>query len=293
MIIYVNGCSHSIGISKYSWSYALGNSICRDFNYKPNKGIDEIDSVDYNPNQNSVYNFSDSGKGNDMIFYETIEFISKCKLNNIKPDYIFIQWSGPSRIAKQLYDGSIQLYTPADNDVTLLNFEPFASRTTISYIYSLQELLKKENIEYSFCCYMELDMDITQYSVYHNIDLDRFISFDNTTHPIFDGFRNKMRINGFVIDGAGHPNYYGHWFLCNKFLEKININNLDVGFFELILPLIGDGSYPNFETKYHSYITSFYDDFMVNKNTVKALSLKEVLKEGSQTEKNDIRKSLL
>ena len=32
-------------------------------------------------------------KGNDKIYHETIEFISRCKNNNIKPNLIVIQWS--------------------------------------------------------------------------------------------------------------------------------------------------------------------------------------------------------
>lgn len=294
-MIYVNGCSHSIGISKYSWSYVLGNSLFRSFSYMAHKGLDEDNSINFITNKNSVYNFSDSGKGNDTIFHETIEFLSKCKQNNIKPDYIFVQWSGPSRMARQDAMGNIIFINPGNLiEKEFINFEPHASRTTLSYIYSLQEILKKENIEYSFCCYMELDKGIKKYSVYDSIDLTKFITFDNVSHPMFDGFRNKMRINGFVLDAAGHPNYYGHWFIANKFLEKINIPNLNVGFFELILPLITDAksSYPIFKSTHFEKILSFYEDDMLNRNSVKELTLTELLIDGEEDEKNDIRKTI-
>lgn len=291
MIIYVNGCSHSIGLGKYSWSYVLGKSLCRSIMYISNKGLNEKDSIQYHKEQNTLYNFSDSGKGNDMIFHETLEFLSKCKDNNIKPDYVFIQWSGPSRYSIQEIHGGIRFNNPGDTKLELLNFEPYASRTTLSYIFSLQEILKKQNIEYYFCCYMELDNESKYYSIWNQIDFDKFISFDTKTHPLLEGFRNNMRKYLYVVDGAGHPNYYGHWFLANKFLEKIKIDGCDIGFFG---ELNNETMNPTMSPKSNKYtdIVSYYGDNMINHKRVKELAIKELLKEGTLEDKNNIRKTL-
>lgn len=284
MLIYVNGCSHSIGVREtYSWSYVLGKSICRDIKYDNHYGIDELTNVD--TNTNILYNFADSGKGNDLIFHETIEFISKCKNENTKPDYIFIQFSGSNRLAKQRYDGQMQLLTPAETEyIDELNFEPYASKTTLSYILSLQELFKSMNIEYFFCCYMELDNSIINSPILNQIDLTKFISIDSSTHPILGGFRNKMRYNGYIMDGNGHPSFYGHWFIANKFLDKLNINNLDIGFFESLKLVHSKSNFNKLK------LVNWYDDFMITKRMVKSNYKK--LDEGTEEDKVKLKRSI-
>jgi hypothetical protein len=287
MLIYVNGCSHSIGIDKtaYSWSHVLGKSICRDINYINNIGLSELDII--NTTHNVLYNFSDSSKGNDLIFFETIEFLNKCKNQNVIPDYVFVQWSGPSRFAKQVYDGSIELYNPGDDDIELFSFEPFASNRTLYFISALQDILTRMKIEYSFACYMDLDRESGNSETYKSIDLSKFISFDETTHPLFDGFRNPMRIKGYIVDGNGHPSFFGHWFLANKFLEKLKLDNSDYGFFESL------DDY-DIKTKLSPIeMIMFYRDSMLQKDKVKSMTLKNKLIEGGEIEKNDIRKSIL
>ena len=282
MLIYVNGCSHSIGVNQsYSWSYVLGKSICRDILYVNNHGLDELKDID--TENNVLYNFADSGKGNDLIFFETIEFLNKCKNQKVTPDYVFIQWSGPSRFAKQSYDGSMELFTPSDNDIELLSFEPFASNRTLYFISALQDILNQMNVEYSFCCYMDLDAGSTNSETFNKIDLTKFIKFGKS-HPILGGFRNDMRSNGYIIDAAGHPSYFGHWFIANKFLEKLNIPNSDYGFYE---------SLTSFKNNLHMInMIMFYQDSMLDKDKVVLYSRDNKLKEGSKSEKNDIRKSL-
>lgn len=282
MLIYVNGCSHSIGVNQsYSWSYVLGKSICRDIRYVNNHGLDELGDID--TNNTVLYNFSDSGKGNDLIFFETIEFLNKCRNQKVVPDYVLIQWSGPSRFAKQSYDGSMELFTPSDSDIELLSFEPFASNRTLYFISALQDILNQMNVEYSFCCYMDLDVGSTNSETFNNIDLTKFIKFGES-HPILGGFRNDMRSNGYIIDAAGHPSYFGHWFLANKFLEKLNIPNSDYGFYE---------SLTNFNNNLHMIKTiMFYQDSMLDRGKVVMYSRNNKLNEGSKSEKTDIRKSL-
>ena len=285
MIIYVNGCSHSIGVNKtYSWSYVFGKSICRDIQYINNRGLNELKYID--TTKNVLYNFADSSKGNDLIFFETIEFLNKCKTQKVKPDYVFVQWSGPSRFAKQSYDGSMELYTPGDDDIELLSFEPFASNRTLYFISALQDILNQMEIEYSFGCYMELDGESETSETYKTIDLSKFISFDEFSHPIFDGFRNQMRTNGYVVDGNGHPSFFGHWYMANKFLEKIQLDNCNYGFAESV------DDYNHGLKLNPIELVMFYDDFMLSKASTKKMSLKNKLTEGGETEKNDIRKSI-
>lgn len=290
-MVYVNGCSHTIGVSgKYSWSYVIGKSISRNIHYSTGGNQNKyFEEVDYSTNQNTLYNFSDSGKGNDIIFYETIEFLSNCKLNNVKPNYVFIQWSGPSRIGVQDVFGKMNLNTPSDDNGSLhLIFEPHASRTSLSYIFSLQEILKSMNIDYYFCCYMDFDKDSQKYPMFDAIDLTRFISFDDETHPILGGFRDMMRKNYLVSDGAGHPSFLGHYLIASKFLEKINLDI--VGFFELTTPLKKD-DIPK-KINYPLDFIDFYDDNMIDKRKMKIMLEEELLKEGSYSEKTNIRKSI-
>lgn len=292
MLIYVNGCSHTIGLGKYSWSYAMGKSICQNISYRANKGLVDVSHLEFNTNDNVVHNFSDSGKGNDMIFHETIEFLSNCKLNNIKPDYVFVQWSGPSRYTIQDGYDNIRFCNPGNTKDEFLNFDPFASRETLSYIFSLQEILKNMDIEYYFCCYMELDKNCGNLSVYNNIDIDKFIKFDDNTHPIFGGFRNKMRQFGYIVDAAGHPSYYGHWYIANKFLEKLKVDNLDIGFFNEIKPIIENDKFFLPKTDNYADLVGHYNDNMITKNKAMELAKNNLLKDGSEEEKNSIRNTV-
>ena len=59
---------------------------------------------------------------------------------------------------------------------------------------------------------MELDKQIETTDTIKQLDLNRCISFDESTHPLYDGFR-KVLNRGFVRDGNGHPNFYGAWLI--------------------------------------------------------------------------------
>jgi len=230
MIIYINGCSHSIGVSKeYSWARVVLNSLCRDGKYiHINR-----DKINLTNNSNILYNDSDSAKGNDMIYIQTLEFLSQCRNEGIKPDYIIIQWSGPSRIARQDVFENMIFHTPSDEENNII-LEPHGSRLTLSYMISLQEILKSMNIEYFFINYMELDTKIEKYNILNSLDVSRCISFNESTHPLFDGWRISIRKNGLSMDSDGHPSYLGHYFIANRILKYMNVDNSDVGFFELL-----------------------------------------------------------
>lgn len=307
MIIYTNGCSHSIGINGgYSWSYIISKSFFKDGKYiasattshlvermlkknnllmfsKTTSDTESLKNHDiFDKTHNILYNSADSGKGNDLIYHQTLEYLSECKSKNIKPDYVFIQWSGANRVSMQDTPDKLNMYTPA-NTTSKLNFEPYGSIQTLSYIFSLQEILKSMNIEYYFCCYMELSDEVKSFHLYKQLDLCKFITFDKESHPLFSGFRNLMRKKGYVIDGNGHPNYFGHWFLANKFLEKIDVDNLDIDFYNhLTMLLKGRRDFVK--------LVNYYTDTMIPKNRTK--SLWKTLGEATEEIKDKFRKSI-
>ena len=64
------------------------------------------------------------------------------------------------------------------------------------------------------------------------IDLDKFVSFDDNTHPIFDGWIDSMKDkkNSFtkdfpfclIADEQGHPSFEGHQYIFSRFKEKLS-----------------------------------------------------------------------
>ena len=313
MIIYTNGCSHSIGVNGgYSWSYIISKSFFRDGKYIVDVGCSFFEATTVKSNeelnrnnlvifsrtssdneslrnhnifdktQNILYNSADSGKGNDLIYHQTVEYLAECKERNIKPDYVFIQWSGANRVTMQDTPDTLIMYTPA-NTTSKLNFEPYGSIQTVSYMFSLQEILKSMDIEYYFCCYMELSDKVKSFNLYKQLDLSKFITFDTESDPLFSGFRNLMRKKGYVMDGNGHPNYFGHWFLANKFLEKIDVDNLDIDFYNHLAIRLKEKM--NLVT-----LVNYYTDNMIPKNKTK--NLWNTLGEATEKIKDKFRKSI-
>lgn len=275
MIIYTNGCSHSIGVSKeYSWSKVVLNSLCRDGKYIHINN----DKINLIHNINILYNDSDSAKGNDMIYIQTLEFLSQCRNENTKPNYVIIQWSGPSRVARQDVSENMVFNTPSDDENNII-FEPHGSRLTLSYMISLQEILKSMNIEYFFINYMELDTKIKKYNILNSLDTSRCISFNESTHPLFDGWRTSIRRNGLSMDSDGHPSYLGHYFIANRILNYINVDNSDVGFFELL---------KNNNLKYVKY---YKDKYVSKKITIK--NAKELGNSSLDTKKSFIKRFII
>ena len=274
MIIYTNGCSHSENMGNgYSWPKVLANSLRLDYDNLSNY-------FDVKIKDNTCYNFAETSKGNDLIFYQTIEFINSCKNQNIKPNLFVIQWSGSSRYFKYKTKKSYDLYNPSDDvEKGQFHFEPGASNVTLHYMISLQEIFNKWGVGYYFINYMELDKNISKESL-HQLDISKGISFDDNSHPLFDGFRNLIRKKGFNRDGAGHPNYFGHWYIALQVLDKIKCEPM--GFFDSIyLAKIK----PSLDVVY------FYGDFMMDRADAKSKYIE--LGEGGEFEKNNIRKSIL
>ena len=259
MIAYNNGCSHSthhtsnehfqnvssIGFElfdklKISNFKSLG-LIHRQI--QPTKFFNEFNNTLLL--DSFLLNVSNDGKSNDAIYFESISDIQKLIDSGKKPDYVFIQWSGPSRrlamitrdeMRKDLLSKSEEKKDLYIQNVNLFDYnshrphlEPLASYITLYYIFSLQQFLKYNDIKYTFCCYMELDKTIESDYIFSKLDLNNFICFNNSTHPIFDGFRNKMiEIKKLVIDKEGHPSLYGKKFIAHIILRKLkDLYNLE------------------------------------------------------------------
>jgi len=215
MLIYSNGCSHTVGGKTWGISYnrLLTTSL--------------EDMMDHKTHLISEANH---GKSNDAIFHNTLEFINK-----YPPDLCVIQWSSPNRRVSQLVDGKEIWINPWDFTQEGLKLEPMASKHTIHYIYALQEILKKREIPYLFMCYFPLDKEfIEELNTFDRIDLDRFIKFDDNSHELFTGFLDKFKENKMNSDEQGHPNQKGYRFITTKLLEKLGYSIEDISYVKMI-----------------------------------------------------------
>jgi len=218
MLIYSNGCSHTAG---------HGISWLRTWPHFTIRGMLGHNEYQSNPHimgkkeKNVLYNEGIQGAGNDYIFHQSLETISRLIKNNEKPDYVFIQWSGPNRRQHCLPSGELKNVNLYDNVEYHIKFEPMASLHTLHYMYSLQEFLKTENVNYYFFNYMSLDESIKNLSAYKNIDFSRIIDFgfgnDILTNGILEHIKNKK----LSCDDMGHPNEEGNQYIANEILKKL------------------------------------------------------------------------
>lgn len=200
MIAYSNGCSITYGylVDKNSWS----NLIFYDFNH---------------------INDSKCGVGNDYIFHQTLESITKLIDENKKPDYAVIQWSAPNRRLHCDIDEKIYFVNLCDaNRKYLPKYEPLASEQTLHYMFCLQEFLKNNNIEYRFFNYMELDKSIKKLNIFNKIDFSKFITFE-INNILYNGMVYYMKKNNLVIDNDGHPSISGQHFIAKYVAESLGI----------------------------------------------------------------------
>ena len=62
-----------------------------------------INEIENNPqdyiskDENQLIDYSDHGKSNDLIYYETLHFLLSLQKKGLKPDFVVIQWSGVNR----------------------------------------------------------------------------------------------------------------------------------------------------------------------------------------------------
>ncbi len=222
MILYSNGCSHthvhcvekdkiwsSLVMQKLSDNYYMFISSTNHFN------------INLTNENDILINESRCGAGNDYIFHQTLETVSHLIENNKKPDYVFIQWSGPNRRQHCLPNGEIVNVNLNDNIEYHVKFEPMGSKHTLHYIFMLQEFLKKENIKYYFFNYMALDNSIKNLSIYDEINIKNFIDFGFGKDILTNGIIEYIKNNNLSCDEFGHPNELGNEFIANEILKKI------------------------------------------------------------------------
>lgn len=222
MIIYSNGCSHTHihCVEKQEiWSSVIMKSFVSDY-YMFISSTNYF-NVDLTNDENILINESRCGAGNDQIFHQTLETLTHLIDNNKKPNYVFIQWSGPNRRQHCLPNGEMVNVNLYDNVEYNVKFEPMASKHTLHYMYALQEFLKKENIDYYFFNYMPLDRSIKNLSTYENIDFDRFINFGYGKDILTTGILEYIKNNQMSCDNMGHPNEVGNEFIANQILKRL------------------------------------------------------------------------
>ena len=222
MIIYSNGCSHThvhcVGKQEI-WSSFIMKSFVTDY-YMFISSTNYF-NVNLTNDENILINESRCGAGNDQIFHQTLETLTHLIDNNKRPNYVFIQWSGPNRRQHCLPNGEMVNVNLYDNVEYNVKFEPMASKHTLHYMYVLQEFLKKENIDYYFFNYMPLDKSIKNLSTYENIDFDRFINFGYGKDILTTGILEYIKNNQMSCDNMGHPNEVGNEFIANQILKRL------------------------------------------------------------------------
>jgi len=235
MIIYSNGCSHTEGHnidSIKTWPHFFIRGIIGETSYekKPNKIKNKnliIKSIKpENRYENVLYNEGKCGAGNDYIFHQSLETISKLIQNNEKPDYVIIQWSGPNRRQHCLPDGKILYINLFDDTEYHLKFEPMGSMHTLHYIFVMQEFLKKHNINYTFLSFMALDESIKKLNIYKEIDLDKFLYIEYDSEILFNGILSHLKKEEMTLDNGGHANEKGNFLVANKLLKKLGFEEI-------------------------------------------------------------------
>jgi len=238
MILYSNGCSHTRGACRHryedSYIYIFLSSLVgknnfisnttskRDIHFQEKNPYEDLDSSKH-------YNIFDAdyGKSNDKILYETYHSVLHSIKAGVQIDYAIIQLTGANRRMHWDMYGNLIDVNLHDNVDLGPKFEPTSTHHTIQMILTLQDLFIKNNIEYVFVPYMELD----NYSLKRNrfvnmIDLSRF------TGTLEDGHRNFFRKKMWVCDLAGHPSFIANYYLAEKVLSSFGYSDSLIGFWD-------------------------------------------------------------
>jgi hypothetical protein len=224
MLIYSNGCSHTIGHEidwLRTWPHFTIRGILGHNQYQINPLITD------KKEKNVLYNEGIQGAGNDYIFHQSLESISKLIQNNEKPDYVFIQWSGPNRRQHCLPDGEILNVNLFYNIEYNIKFEPMGSMHTLHYIFAMQEFLKKNNINYCFLSFMSIDESIKKLNIYKEMDLDKFLYIEYDNEILFNGILSHLKKEHMTLDLGGHANETGHLIVANELLKKLKFDELN------------------------------------------------------------------
>lgn len=228
MIIYTNGCSHTAGHCMKrdkAWPRIIMKSIIGSEPFSSNVAPTTIKK-----DSHVLYNQAMHGAGNDYIFHTSLETISTLIESGNKPDYVFIQWSGPNRRMHSNESGDYVFVNPWDNFDLGIKFEPMASQHTLHYMFALQEMLKKNDIPYWFFNYMELSKSIKKSNVYSQLDLTRMLDFDSDI-TMFTGLIDFFKSNNMNCDEGGHPNEIGNYFIGEYITKKIGYECIDYSVF--------------------------------------------------------------
>tara|TARA_B110000285_G_C14938515_1_gene520801 strand:- start:46 stop:894 length:849 start_codon:yes stop_codon:yes gene_type:complete len=226
MIIYSNGCSHTTKNHPYFKSYIdlVADTLMGTY--------DEL-SLGANINSiNSLHDISDNvitdqdllirgahhGKGNDTILFETYNCIKSLVSENIKIDYVVIQFSGVNRRIHTTPNGEYEFINLFTNSELGVKFEPVATEQSLQYMLILQDLFKSNNIKYCFIPYMEFDATVLK-----NSNITKLIDNDFLIRGLEVGCRNEFRSKGRTCDAPGHPNTLGYYELAKLVLEKFNL----------------------------------------------------------------------
>lgn len=231
MVIYSIGCSHTYGhcVSHKSmvWSNIIMDSLVKDYTTF-GTGLPKLTTESIGRSKNIFVNDAACGVGNDYIFHKTLENVNLLIEEKRKPDYVFIQWSGPNRRQHCTPEGKLMYINLFDNVEQGIKFEPMASEHTLHYIFTLQEFLKSENIKYCFFNYMALDRSIKYLSTFNRIDFNNFINFDFEKKIIYRGLLEFMIENDFSCDEYGHPNERGNYYIASHVAKKLDIDILSI-----------------------------------------------------------------
>tara|TARA_B100000902_G_C27249425_1_gene884417 strand:+ start:202 stop:1005 length:804 start_codon:yes stop_codon:yes gene_type:complete len=244
MKIFINGCSHT-AISYSCWYNSKKQTIHQPRNRKswitfledklnishlasiytnpagiPKQNYDEgfalgelggslrwMEGLSLYRNKPHIISLATDGKGNDSILFDSLNYLRYCKRENIKLDYVCIQWSGPGRrlVTSDIED--LVFANPHENYQFGTNLEPGGSFHTLNYMVILQNYLKENNINYNFISYFPLDkrvIDIDK-KLYRELDKTKFLSYKKY-HPIVEGWLPNILKDGLAIDSDGHPN---------------------------------------------------------------------------------------
>jgi len=254
MLVFFNGCSHTEGSTintERTWSNIVLKSIepnSKFFHIHGKGGFDDeflfrhINGIEKYLKGNCGISVAKSGKGNDAICFETINYIEYLKKIDKKPDYVCIQWSGTSRKIIQTIDNKINFINPHSDKNLLdrLNFEPLGSSLTKTYYIILQNYLQNNNINYVFMDYMGIDEKTYNDYIDDSIDYTKVVTNKKTT--LIDELKKK----NWVVDRFGHPNEIGYHYLASKVCDILNINVISKEDFDYI----ERGSNKKYETKF-------------------------------------------
>jgi hypothetical protein len=183
--------------------------------------FDKLTVESINKPENIFINDGMSGAGNDYIFHKTLESISFLLEQNKKPDYVFIQWTGPNRRQHCTPKGRVINVNLYDNVECGIKFEPMGSEHTLHYMFTIQEYLKKENINYYFINYLGLDESIKNLNIFNSIDFTKILNFGLGYDVIYSGIIKYITENNLSCDNQGHPNEEGNYRIAEEIMNKL------------------------------------------------------------------------